>query len=69
MSASAISAMTRVLRAPFFMPPAPVRPPSLSASCKSTFDAWSAGARPKSTPVRSETPTVKPSTQRSTPTS
>ena len=50
-SDSATSATTSVLRSHARPPPAVPRPPSFSASCRSAFDACSAGARPKTMPV------------------
>ena len=66
MSDSATSATTSVERTRLrAAPSAPERPPSLSATLNSGFDAWRAGASPNSTPVNSETPSVKNSTVRS----
>ncbi len=46
-------ATTSVLRRRLRAPPALPRPPSFSESCRFVFAAWSAGARPKTSPVSS----------------
>ena len=43
------------------------RLPSFKVSCRSVTETWSAGASPNTTPVTSESPRVKASTQPSTP--
>ena len=57
------------VRAQGHMPPPPAVPraPSLRASCRSAFEAWIAGARPKMMPVPTATASVKTSTRQSTP--
>ena len=66
-SAEATSATARMLRSQLPRGLLPALPPSLSASCTSAFDTWSAGASPKATPVTSDSSSVKPSTRQSRP--
>ena len=67
MTASAISAMAKALRAPCRMFPEPLRPPSFSTSCRLVADACIAGSAPNSNPVNTETPMVNHSTAASMP--
>ncbi len=66
-SASAISSTTSVLRIQARTPLDPACPHFFNVSCRWTFEAWSAGTRLKTTPVRGETPSVKASTRQSIP--
>ncbi len=62
----ATSAVTSILRRRLPLPPvAASRPPSFNVSLCLKRNAWIAGAKPKITPVASETKTVKPRTLRS----
>ena len=59
-TASAISETTRIPRVRTIRPPTTDRaPPCLTASTRSTFEAWSAGTRPNNRLVASETIKVK----------
>ena len=65
-SASATSTTTRIERVLFWRKPLPDRPLlSLSVRLRSTRDAWSAGNRPKTTPVTSDTAMVNATTRQS----
>ena len=63
------SVTTRIDRALFCRKPVPDRPLlSFSVVVRSVFELWSAGIRPKRTPVPSDTANAKPSTRQSRPT-
>ena len=67
-TASAISETTRIPRVRTMRPPTTDRaPPCLTASIKSTFEAWSAGTRPNNRLVASDTTKVKARTPPSMP--